>query len=34
MDRITLKSMRYEGRVGATEEERSLPQLLEVDLVV
>jgi dihydroneopterin aldolase len=34
MDRITLRSMRYEGRVGATEEERIVPQLLEVDLVV
>ncbi len=34
MDRITLSSMRYEGRIGATEEERSFPQVLEVDLVV
>jgi dihydroneopterin aldolase len=34
MDRITLRSMRLEGRVGATEEERSQPQALEVDLVV
>lgn len=34
MDRITLTGMRYEGRLGATEEERSLPQLLEVDLEV
>jgi dihydroneopterin aldolase len=34
MDRVTLSSMRYEGRLGATEEERSLPQLVEVDLEV
>jgi dihydroneopterin aldolase len=34
MDRITLSSMRYEGLVGASEEERAFPQLLEVDLVV
>lgn len=34
MDRITLSSMRYEGFVGATEEERAFPQMLEVDLVV
>ena len=34
MDRITLSSMRYEGLVGATEEERAFPQMLEVDLVV
>ena len=34
MDRITLSSMRYEGRVGASEEERLLPQVLEVDLVI
>ncbi len=34
MDRITLSSMRYECRIGATEEERSFPQLLEIDLVV
>ncbi len=34
MDRITLDSMRYECHVGATEEERSFPQMLEVDLVV
>ena len=34
MDRITLSSMRYECRIGATEEERSLPQLLEIDLVM
>ena len=34
MDRITLSSMRYEGLIGATEEERSFPQMLEVDLVV
>ena len=34
MDRITLSSMRYEGLVGATEEERAFPQMLEVDLVI
>ena len=34
MDRITLSSRRYECRIGATEEERSFPQLLEVDLVI
>ncbi len=34
MDRITLSSMRYEGLVGATEEERASPQMLEIDLVV
>lgn len=34
MDRITLSSMRYECLIGATEEERSFPQMLEVDLVI
>jgi len=34
MDRITLTGMRYEGRLGASEEERAFPQLLEVDLEV
>ena len=34
MDRITLRSMRFEGRLGATDEERELPQLVEVDLEV
>ena len=34
MDRITLSSMRYECRIGASEEERSYPQLLEIDLVL
>jgi dihydroneopterin aldolase len=34
MDRITLSSMRCEGRLGATEEERAWPQLVEVDLEV
>jgi dihydroneopterin aldolase len=34
MDRITLSSMRYECLIGATPEERSFPQLLEVDVVV
>lgn len=32
MDRIRLTSMRYEGRLGATPEERGFPQMLEVDL--
>lgn len=34
MDRITLTGMRYEGRLGATDEERELPQLVEVDLEI
>ena len=34
MDRITLSSMRYEGVIGATEEERVFPQMLEVDLEI
>ena len=34
MDRITLSSMRYECHIGATPDERSFPQLLEVDVVV
>lgn len=34
MDKITLSSLRYEGRVGASEEERSFPQMLEIDIVV
>ena len=34
MDRITLSSMRYEGLIGATEEERAFPQMLEVDLLI
>ena len=34
MDRITLSSLRYECLIGATEEERSFPQMLEVDLVI
>jgi 7,8-dihydroneopterin aldolase/epimerase/oxygenase len=34
MDRITLAGMRFEGRHGVSEEERLLPQLLEVDLEV
>jgi len=33
-DRITLSTMRFEGHHGVSEEERLLPQLLEVDLVV
>ena len=34
MDRITLSSMRYECLIGATEEERAFPQMLEIDLVL
>ena len=34
MDRITLSSMRCEGRLGATEAERAMAQLVEVDLEV
>jgi len=34
MDRIMLSSMRYEGLIGASEEERIFPQMLEVDLEV
>ena len=34
MDRITLSAMRYECQIGATEEERAFPQMLEIDLVV
>jgi dihydroneopterin aldolase len=34
MDRITLSSMRLEGCLGVSEEERALPQLVEVDLEV
>ncbi len=34
MDRIILSSMRLEGCLGVSEEERALPQLLEVDLEV
>lgn len=34
MDRITLTGMRCEGRLGVNEEERALPQLVEVDLEV
>jgi len=33
-DRITLAGMRFEGRHGWSEEERLVPQALEVDLVV
>jgi dihydroneopterin aldolase len=33
-DRITLSTMRFEGRHGVAPEERLLPQPLEVDLVV
>lgn len=34
MDRITLSAMRLEGRLGVSEEERELPQLVEVDVEV
>jgi dihydroneopterin aldolase len=34
VDRITLSSIRCEGRLGATEEERAFPQLVEVDVEV
>jgi dihydroneopterin aldolase len=34
MDRITLASMRYEGTIGASTEERLFPQMLEVDLEI
>ena len=34
MDRITLSSMRYEGTIGATAEERVFPQMIEVDLEI
>ena len=34
MDRITLSSMRYEAVIGASEEERTFPQMLELDLEV
>jgi dihydroneopterin aldolase len=33
-DRITLSSMRFEGHHGVTDDERALPQPLEVDLEV
>jgi dihydroneopterin aldolase len=33
-DRITLQAMRFEGHHGVGEEERAVPQPLEVDLVV
>lgn len=33
-DRITVSAMRFEGRHGVSEEERLLPQPIEVDLVV
>ena len=33
-DTILLQGIRLEGRHGASDEERSIPQLLEVDLVV
>jgi 7,8-dihydroneopterin aldolase/epimerase/oxygenase len=34
MDRITLSSMRFEGLLGASPEERAFPQMVEVDLVI
>ena len=33
-DRITLAGMRFECRLGVSEDERALPQLVEVDLEV
>lgn len=33
-DRLVLRGMRFEGRHGVSEEERALPQPLEVDLEV
>lgn len=33
MDRITLSSMRFEGTIGASDDERELPQMLEIDMV-
>ena len=33
-DRITLSAMRFEGHHGVSDEERLLPQLIEVDLEV
>ena len=32
MDRIVLTGMRFESRLGVTDEERALPQLVEVDI--
>lgn len=32
VDRILLRGMRFEGRIGASDEEREAPQLLEVDV--
>lgn len=34
MDRITLAGLRFEGRLGATQDERMVPQLVEIDLEV
>jgi dihydroneopterin aldolase len=34
MDRITLSAMRFEGTIGVSEDERELPQMLEIDMVV
>ena len=33
-DRISLSGMRFEGRHGVSDEERELPQLIEVDIEV
>jgi dihydroneopterin aldolase len=33
-DRIALRGMRFEGRHGVSDEEQSLPQLIEVDVEV
>lgn len=34
MDRIMLRGMRFEGCLGVSDEERGLPQLVEVDVAV
>ena len=34
MDRITLSGLRVEGRLGVSADERTLPQMVEVDLEV
>ncbi len=33
-DRIILSGMRFEGRLGATEDERAFPQAIEIDVEV
>jgi dihydroneopterin aldolase len=34
MDRIVLTGMRFEGRLGVSEEEREFPQFLELDIEI